>query len=73
MAEQEKQYDWWFEWRARARVTAPNEAKAREMLAQLYPDANRDGPAMGLDVVEVGAPIDDLSAPVPAETVAPDA
>jgi hypothetical protein len=35
------------------------------MLEHLYPDANNDGPAMGLDVTEVGAVPDDLSAPIP--------
>ncbi len=62
---EKKQWDYWFEWRARARITATSEPEAREKLAQLYPDANRDGPAMGLDVTEVGALPDDLSAPIP--------
>lgn len=73
MTEQAKQWDYWFEWRARARITAATELEAREKLAQLYPDANRDGPAMGLDITEVGVDPDDLSAPVPAEEEPPHA
>lgn len=63
---QEKQYDFWFEWRARGRITALNEEAARARLEEFYPDANDDGAAMLLDVVEIGGQPDDLSAPVPA-------
>lgn len=65
MPEQEM-WDWWFEWRTRARVTAPNEDAARKMLKELYPDSHFEGPPGIFDTVPVGATPDDLSAPVPA-------